>query len=129
MLPAFLVVLTLALQAPVPGEPDGAKAIVLVQKDPKPPTWLRGTSHALASVDTKRYLYEVYRGENQWIARYVMLPEGDEAYRELEQAFLFGVEPKSGRPLALKDLVVDEQGLRYKDASFPLVERRELILP
>ncbi len=136
MLPSLLLVTLLGLsQAPFPvGEPDGSRTIGVVppfKAEPAPPEWLRATSHALASVDTRHYIYEVYAGpKEQWIVRYVMLPETDEAFREIEQAFLFGASPKK-KPLELNtaELNFEPRAATWKKQPFTLVDRRDLMKP
>ena len=137
----FLLSLTLSL---VPlhavGEPDGSHATGVCPpftREPAPPGWLRPTSHAAASVDTRHYLYEVYGAladddpqDTQWIVRYVMLPEGNEAFRELEQIFLFDSNPNH-KPKLLKpsEILIDPQDAIWKKIKFKLVDRRDLIRP
>jgi hypothetical protein len=136
LLPAS--VLSAAAQAQA--EPDGSRANSAVSSfsgEPAPPAWLRTVSHAAALVDTRHYLYEVYGASDaagaqamQWIVRYVMLPEGSEAYREIEQIFLFDANPKH-KPKELKpsEITVDPQEVTWKKAKYKLVDRRDLLLP
>lgn len=140
---AYAVLSTIALMsAPVQAkqEPDGSRpspAIPSFHGEPAPPEWLRAASHAVALVDTRHYLYEVYgMGEAadprspQWIVRYVMLPEGNEAYREIEQVFLFDGDPKH-KPKSLNpgDLMVEPRHATWKSVQYKLVDRRDLVVP
>lgn len=136
MLPTLFLATTLAFaQAPQgPGEPDGSRTIGIVPPfsgDPTPPSWLRATSHSLAAVDTRHYVYEVYAGpKGQWLVRYLMLPESDEAFREIEQAFLFGSDPKKKpEELKLTELAFDARMATFKKLTFTLVDRRDLMKP
>ncbi len=99
--------------------------------EPAPPAWLRLRSHAAAWVDTRHYLYEAYAGpEGQWLVRYVMLPEGSEAFREIEQAFLFqSEERRKPQPLKPAEVVVDPDRATWKKQVFTLVDRRDLMRP
>ncbi|MBL0311175.1 MAG: hypothetical protein IPP78_00390 [Holophagaceae bacterium] len=136
LLSAFL--LSLPMQAGE--EPDGSRSIGAVPPfhgEPAPPSWLRAASHAVALVDTRHYLYEVYGMADaddprisQWIVRYVMLPEGNEAFRELEQVFLFDGNPKH-KPKELKpdEINVEPKDATWKNAKYKLVDRRDLMLP
>lgn len=122
------------------GEPDGSRPSGLfpaVAAEPAPPAWLRAASHAAAFVDTRHYLYEVYGSvdaadlrDAHWIVRYVMFPEGNEAFRELEQVFLFDGNSKH-KPKELKpsELEVDPKGATWRRAKYKLVDRRDLLLP
>ena len=118
-------------------EPDGSRPAGVVppfRSEPAPPVWLRATSHAAAFVDTRHYLYEVYLSpageEPKCIVRYVMLPEGNEAFREIEQVFLFDSNPKH-KPKALKpsEITFDPKLATWKNTAFKLVDRRDLMLP
>ena len=119
---------------PSAGEPDGSRTVGIVppfHAEPAPPAWLRAASHAIAAVDTRHYIYEVYAGpKDQWLVRYLMLPDGDEAFRELEQAFLFGPDPKQ-KPLELKlaEVSFDARAATWKKTPFTLVDRRDLMKP
>jgi len=136
MLPSLLVVTLLGLsQAPIPApEPDGSRPVgtaASFRAEPAPPEWLRTASLAAAAVDTRHYIYEVYAGpKDQWLVRYLMLPEGDEAFREIEQAFLFGPDPKK-KPQELKpsEPVYESRSATWKKTLFLLVDRRELMKP
>ncbi len=134
----FALLLSLPLQAQ--GEPDGSRTTGVVPPfaaDPAPPVWLRAVSHAVAFVDTRHYLYEVYAGTkeddpraSQWIVRYVMLPEGNEAFRELEQVFLFDGNPKhKPKDLQPGEIDVEPKEVTWKKVRFKLVDRRDLLLP
>ena len=128
---------------PVPvlaqGEPDGSRSTGVLSSfigEPAPPTWLRAASHAVAFVDTRHYLYEVYGAADavdprdaQWIVRYIMLPEGNEAFREIEQVFLFDGNPKH-KPKDLKpsELLVEPQEATWKKVKYKLVDRRDLMV-
>lgn len=137
MIPALLLSFSLlnppALPAPS-GEPDGSRTLGILppfKAEPQAPTWLRATSHALAMVDTRHYLYEVYAlPSNQWLVRYVLLPEEGEAFREIEQIFLFGPKP-ADRPKVMKnsDFVFEAQEVTWKERRLPLVDRRDLLRP
>lgn len=132
------VLLTAALvlaQTPASmGEPDGSHTIGIVPPfhgEPAPPEWLRSTSSALAFTDTQHYTYEAYAGgDDQWLVRYVMLPEGNEAYREIEQVFLFGKDPKK-KPREIKpsEIQYDARKAVWKGHAFALVDRRDLMKP
>ncbi|MBL0212016.1 MAG: hypothetical protein IPQ13_14065 [Holophagaceae bacterium] len=139
---AFILLLPLAtLTAPAQamGEPDGSRSTGVVPPflgNPAPPSWLRAASHAVALVDTRHYLYEAYGSADaedsrlsQWIVRYVMLPEGNEAFRELEQVFLFDGNPKR-KPKELKpsEVLVEPQDATWKKVKYKLVDRRDLVV-
>ena len=115
-------------------EPDGSRTIGIVPPfhgEPAPPAWLRARSHASAWVDTRHYLYEAYAGpEGRWLVRYVLLPEEQEAFREIEQAFLFQSD-ETRKPVRLKssDLQVEPRAARWKNLTFTLVDRRDLMKP
>lgn len=115
-------------------EPDGARTIGVVppfRGEPTPPAWLRARSHALAWVDTRHYLYEAYAGpDGQWLVRYVLLPEGSEAFRDIEQAFLFQPDERR-KPQALKpaEVVVEPRTATWNKQVFTLVDRRDLLRP
>jgi hypothetical protein len=121
-------------QTPVTPEPDGSRTVGIVppfRGEPAPPTWLRATSHARAAVDCRHYLYEAYAGpEGRWLVRYVMFPEAEEAFREIEQAFLFG-PTASSKPQVLKPSEVTFEGnaAAWKGKAFTLVDRRDLMKP
>lgn len=121
-------------QVPPAGEPDGSRTLGIVppyKAEPAPPDWLRAASHAVAAVDTRHYLYEVYAGaKGQWLVRYLMLPESDEAFREIEQAFLFGSDPLK-KPVEIKtgELAFEAKSVTWKKATFTLVDRRDLMKP
>ncbi len=129
-----------SVQAQAEGEPDGSRCDGIIKPftgEPVPPPWLRAASHSIALVDTRHYLYEVYgKAENadprnaQWIVRYVMLPEGNEAFRELEQIFLFDGDPKH-KPKDLKpsEIMIEPMDATWKKVKYKLVDRRDLILP
>lgn len=139
-LPFMLSVFLCSLPMQAREEPDGSRAIGVVPPfhgEPAPPAWLRPASHAVAMVDTRHYLYEVYGATDaedprisQWIVRYVMLPEGNEAFRELEQVFLFDGNPKH-KPKDLKpsELMIEPKDATWKKAKYKLVDRRDLMLP
>jgi hypothetical protein len=88
-------------------------------------------------VDTRHYLYEVYEAAEaadpkatQWIVRYVMLPEGNEAYREIEQVFLFDSNPKhKPKDLNPSEIFVEPKEATWKKVKYKLVDRRDLMLP
>lgn len=136
----MLIPLSFVLLLNVPGvpmsieEPDGSRTIGIVppfRGEPAPPAWLRVRSHATAWVDTRHYLYEAYAGpEGQWLVRYVLLPEDKEAFRDIEQAFLFQSDETS-KPTRLKtnDLQVEPRSARWKKQVFTLVDRRDLLKP
>lgn len=115
-------------------EPDGSRTLGVVppfRAEPAPPDWLRSKSHASAWVDTRHYLYEAYAGpEGQWLVRYVMLPEGDEAFREIEQTFLFTSDARR-KPFTLKagEVQFEPRGAMWKKQGFVLVDRRDLLRP
>jgi hypothetical protein len=135
MLTSLLLITMLSVPQAIPaGEPDGSRTLGIVppfKAEPAPPDWLRTASHALAAVDTRHYLYEVYAGtKGQWLVRYLMLPESDEAFREIEQAFLFGSDPHK-KPVELKpgELTFEAKSVTWKKATFTLVDRRDLMKP
>jgi hypothetical protein len=138
MLPLILSLFLAAPAGQTPAaEPDGSRTIGIVppyKGSPAPPEWLRSTSHAHAAVDTRHYLYEVYAptgaSEEQWLVRYVMLPEDKEAYREIEQVFLWGSDPKK-KPRELKpdEFQYEPRSAVWKSRTFVLVDRRDLMKP
>jgi hypothetical protein len=137
-----LLLSLLLLTAPLlaRGEPDGSRSTGIVPVfigEPAPPAWLRAASHAVAFVDTRHYLYEVYGSTDadeprisQWIVRYIMLPEGNEAFREIEQVFLFDGNPKH-KPKGINpsEMMVDPKEATWKKVKYKLVDRRDLQLP
>ncbi|GLH70467.1 hypothetical protein GETHPA_20000 [Geothrix rubra] len=135
MLTPLLALLLSTLPATSPGiqEPDGSHTVGVVPPfhgEPAPPGWLRKASHAAADPDCRHYVYEAYAGKDRWLVRYVMLPEGDEAFREIEQVFLYprvtsGPVPK-GRAIPPAELTVDPAGARWQGELFRLVDRRDL---
>lgn len=135
MLVPVLALLLAVLPAPAgPQEPDGSHTVGVVppfHAEPAPPEWLRQASHAAADPDCRHYLYEVYAGKDHWLVRYVMLPEGEEAFREIEQVFLYarGTGSPARKPTVLRpaDIVVEPAGARWKGESFRLVDRRDLM--
>lgn len=136
MLPALLLASLLNLipaSDPV-AEPDGSRPVgttASFRAEPAPPEWLRALSQAAAAVDTRHYIYEVYAGpKGQWLVRYLMLPEADEAFREIEQAFLFGPDPKR-KPVEIKasEPNYEVRSATWKKTLFVLVDRRELLKP
>jgi hypothetical protein len=136
MLPTILLAAMLSLsQTPPPaGEPDGSRTIGIVppfHADPTPPDWLRAASHSIAAVDTRHYVYEVYVGpDSQWLVRYLMLPESGEAFREVEQAFLFGPDPaKKPKEVVPSEVNFESRSAIWKKMLFKLVDRRDLMKP
>lgn len=114
-------------------EPDGSRRVGTcpeLKGALPPPAWLRAASHAVAAVDCQHYLYEAYVSDGQYLARYVMLPEGNEAFREIEQVFLFTADPKR-KPVELKpaDLVFNPDSAQWKGRTWVLADRRELQRP
>jgi hypothetical protein len=65
------------------------------------------------------------------MARYVMLPEGDEAFRELEQIFLYPRTPMPSQPSVLRpsEVAIDPGGAAWHGERFRLVDRRDLWQP
>ena len=137
MLVPFLVFLLSSTPASKPQaqEPDGSRTVGVVPPfhgEPAPPDWLRKASHAVADPDCRHYLYEAYAGRDRWLVRYVMLPEGDEAFRDIEQVFLY---PRSAREdgarkptlIAPSEVTVEPSGARWKGEVFRLVDRRDLL--
>ena len=132
--------LSLVLLLNLPGapllidEPDGSRTIGIVppfRGEPAPPAWLRARSHQCAWVDTRHYLYEAYAGpEGQWLVRYILLPDGNEAFREIEQAFLFQSDEKK-KPVRLNcaEVQVEPRSAKWKKLEFILVDRRDLMKP
>ena len=128
------------LPAQAAGEPDGSLPTGVFPSftgEPSPPAWLRAASHAAAFVDTRHYLYEVYGAADAedprastWIVRYILLPEGNEAFREIEQVFLFDGNPKH-KPKSLKpgEITVDPNDATWRKVKYKLVDRRDLMLP
>lgn len=138
MLPFFLTLLmTIPTVAPPVPEPDGSRTIGIVppyKGDPVPPEWLRAASHAHAAVDTRHYLYEVYApsagSDEQWLVRYVMLPEDNEAYREIEQVFLYGSDiRRKPREIKPAEVQYDPRSAAWKGRAYVLVDRRDLMKP
>lgn len=136
MLPSLLLLATLSLATPSPllalSEAGSAFAAVPPFKgEPEPPVWLFNASHAIAAVDTRHYSYEVYAGpKGQWLVRFLMLPEGNEAFREIEQAFLFASDPEH-KPQEVNpaEVIFDTQSSTWKKQVFNLVDRRDLMKP
>lgn len=134
MLPLPPIPFLLSQSPAQPPEPDGARTVGVVppyKALPAPPAWLRATSHALAAVDTRHYLYEVYAVlPDQWLVRYVLLPEEGEAFRDIEQIYLF-TSKASDKPRRPKneEFLFDSLEARWKDRSLPLVDRRDLMRP
>ena len=136
MLPSLLLIVALSqpttsLDARVQ---EGARATATVppfQGEPAPPAWLFDAAHAVASVDTRHYSYEAYAGPKaQWLVRFLMLPEGDEAFREIEQTFLFTSDPKQKpREVLPAEVTFDVQSATWKKQLFNLVDRRDLVKP
>ncbi len=133
--PLFLfLLLNLPGAALADPEPDGARTIGVVppfRAEPPPPAWLRERSHAAAWVDTRHYLYEAYAGPGgQWLVRYVLLPEGSEAFREIEQVFLFQADERR-KPQSLKpaEVAVEPRGATWGKLAFTRVDRRDLLRP
>lgn len=134
MLPLLPLPLVLGQAPAPPPEPDGSRTVGIVPPftgQPAPPLWLRSASHALAEVDTRHYLYEVYAlAPDQWVVRYVMLPEEGEAFRDIEQVFIFGPKAtdKAKRPKA-EEFTFDARQAKWKSRILPLVDRRDLMRP
>ncbi len=138
MWPLFLVLFMTIPPAQIPAsEPDGSRTVGIVppfKGSPAPPEGLRAASHAHAAVDTRHYLYEVYapagEADEQWLVRYVMLPEDNEAYREIEQTFLYGPDlRKKPRELKPAEIQYEPRGAVWKGRAFVLVDRRDLMKP
>lgn len=132
LLPIILMAGLLRAQEPDGSQPVGA--VPPIHAEPSPPAWLRSVSHATAFVDTQHYLYEVYAapvgGDATWIVRYLMFPEGNEAFREIEQVFLFDNNPKH-KPKTLKptEVILESKSAGWKGKAFKLVDRRDLKAP
>jgi hypothetical protein len=116
-------------------EPDGSRTIGIVppyRGQPEPPAWLRTTSHQLVAPGlTRHYQYEAYGdGMGAWMVRYVCYPEGDEAYLEIEQAFLYGADP-ARKPKVLKPAEVqfEPRSAKHGGKTYVLVDRRDLMQP
>jgi len=83
-------------------------------------------------VDTEHYQYEAYAAEPAdpkaaWMVRYLMLPEGNEGFREIEQVFLFGQDlTKKPKVLKPEELWVETDFVRWKGKVYKLVDRRDL---
>lgn len=139
MVPMLALLFVLLLSAPpvsaAPQEPDGSHTVGVVPPfhgEPAPPAWLRSASHATADPDCRHYLYEAYAGKDHWLVRYVMLPEGTEAFREIEQVLVYprlpdGKGPQKPTLVAPSDLTVEPSGARWKGERFRLVDRRDLM--
>jgi len=82
-------------------------------------------------VDTRHYSYEAYAGpKGQWLVRFLMLPEGNEAFREIEQAFLFASDPEHmPQEVNPAEVAFDTQSSTWKKQVFNLVDRRDLMKP
>ena len=136
MLTPLLALLLSSLPVALPGvqEPDGSHTVGVVPPfhgEPAPPGWLRKASHAAADPDCRHYVYEAYAGKDHWLVRYVMLPEGDEAFRDLEQVFLYprsakGDGPRKPTLIPPSDVTVEPSDARWKGEVFRLVDRRDL---
>lgn len=137
MLTPLLTLLLSSLPVALPGvqEPDGSHTVGVVPPfhgEPAPPGWLRKASHAAADPDCRHYVYEAYAGKDHWLVRYVMLPEGDEAFRDLEQVFLYPRSAKEDGPrkpmlIPPSDVTVEPSDARWKGEVFRLVDRRDLM--
>ena len=114
-------------------EPDGSRAAGSqppYKAAPGAPAWLRGRSHEIAAVDCQHYMYEAYALEGQFLARYVMLPEGQEAFREIEQVFLFTSDPgKKPKEIKPDQIQFNPQSAEWKGKTWILVDRRDLKRP
>jgi hypothetical protein len=114
-------------------EPDGSRTVGVVapfQADPPPPPWLRTTSHALAALDCRHYEYEAYGDERGgWLVRYVNFPETGEAFREIEQVFLFPPGGGKMQELKVSDVRFEPKAALHRGRTFPLVDRRDLLRP
>jgi len=88
-------------------------------------------AYGVAAVDTRHYLYEVYAGpKDQWLVRFLMLPEEGEALREIEQVFLFESNPKKKpKEINTSEIAFDIQSSTWKKTHFSLVDRRDLMKP
>jgi hypothetical protein len=135
-LPALFALAITLVQTPMPvvAEPDGSRAVGPVPSfrgEPAPPEWLRKTSHDLAAVDTAHYIYEVYAGPgDQWLVRYVMLPEGDEAFRDIEQVLIFtGDRTRKPRTVNPTEVTFTVTTAALKAVVYQLVDHRELLRP
>lgn len=136
MLPSLLLLATLSLTTPSSrlGLSEVGSAVAAIppfKGEPAPPAWLFNASHGIAAVDTRHYSYEVYAGPGgQWLVRFLMLPEGNEAFREIEQAFLFASEPEH-KPLEVNptEVTFDTHSSIWKKQVFHLVDRRDLMKP
>jgi len=136
MLPSLLLLATLSLATPSPLlgmlEADSAFAAVPPFKgEPAPPAWLFDAAHAIAAVDTRHYSYEAYAGpKGQWLVRFLMLPEGNEAFREIEQTFLFASDPdRKPQEVNPAEVTFDTHSSTWKKQVFNLVDRRDLMKP
>ena len=136
MIATFLLS-TLILAAPpatTASEPDGSRTLGAVppfRAQPAPPEWLRTRSHELAALDCKHYAYEAYvDAKGGWLVRYVSFPDVDEAFRELEQVFLFTADPlKAPRELKPAEVQFEPKTATWSGRGFALVDRRDLIKP
>jgi len=136
MLPSLLLLATLSLTtaSPLLGLSEENHAVATVppfKGEPAPPAWLFDASFAIAAVDTRHYSYEAYAGpKGQWLVRFLMLPEGNEAFREIEQAFLFTSDPEH-KPQEVNpaEVAFDTQSSTWKKQVFNLVDRRDLMKP
>jgi len=139
MLTPLLALLLSSMPVALPGaqEPDGSRTVGVVppfHAEPTPPDWLRKVSHAVADPDCRHYLYEAYAGKDHWLVRYVMMPEADEAFRDIEQVFLYPQGVREGRTpkgaiLLPTEVTIDPTGARWRGEAFRLVDRRDLEKP
>ena len=118
---------------PLP-EPDGSRTLGVVPPytgKPDPPDWLRAKSYGLAALDCRHYLYEAYgNAKGLWLVRYVSFPESGEAFRELEQTFLFTSEiTVKAEELKSTAVQFDPLAAIYTGKTFVLVDRRDLMRP
>jgi hypothetical protein len=119
-------------EIPVAREPDGVHVSGTIQSfraEPFPPDWVRLESHILADPDCHHYVYEAYGSDVYWLVRYVLLPEGQEEFRDIEQIFLLSKEHGRAKPVRFKpsDVQIGSTEARLKGQVFRLVDRRDLL--
>ena len=133
MLPAlcFAVLLAHSPWLSAPAEPDGSHTVGVVPPfhgQPEPPPWLRSTSHALAALRCRHYVYEAYGDAlGCWLVHYRSLPERGEATWQTEQTFLFRSEWKQPEELGTREVHYHAEAASYGGHTYLLVERRDLL--
>jgi hypothetical protein len=118
--------------AKAPVEPSGVHLSGQVKPFrglPFPPDWVRLDSQILADPDCHHYVYEVYVGKDQWLVRYVMLPEVGEGFRDAEQMFLYPMAHGQEKPkmIAPVEVQIGVTEATWNGMAFRLVDRRDLM--